>query len=87
MSHQERISVITKRSTMPVPIGTTTQLSLSSVIIEGLDLSGAEHVLSGTGLGFQSRGSSLGQHQDLTFPRWSLRGADGLDEVAHLLLR
>ncbi|MEU5097420.1 protein-L-isoaspartate(D-aspartate) O-methyltransferase [Streptomyces sp. NPDC020996] len=42
----------------PVPIGheqVTTQPSLSATMIEGLDLSGDEHVLEiGTGLGFQT---------------------------------
>lgn len=43
---------------VPIPIGhgqVTTQPSLSAMMIEGLDLSGNEHVLEiGTGLGFQT---------------------------------
>lgn len=43
---------------VPIPIGhgqVTTQPSLSAMMIESLDLSGAEHVLEiGTGLGFQT---------------------------------
>lgn len=43
---------------VPIPIGhgqVTTQPSLSAMMIEGLDLSGDEHVLEiGTGLGFQT---------------------------------
>ncbi len=43
---------------VPIPIGhgqVTTQPSLSAMMIEGLDLSGDEHVLEiGTGIGFQT---------------------------------
>ncbi|MET8012043.1 protein-L-isoaspartate(D-aspartate) O-methyltransferase [Streptomyces sp. NPDC005271] len=43
---------------VPIPIGhgqVTTQPSLSAIMLEGLDLSGDEHVLEvGTGLGFQT---------------------------------